>query len=512
VLKSVGSNWSLSALQVVALMVLSPFVVYALGAEVNGVWTAIISLTGFLQLMVLGIPMASVRYIAREVARDDVAAANRAISTCLAICLAMGFGVVLVGCALYFVFDSPLYLQNPDWNIDAATRHNARLAFAVVLASIAIGFSAKLPYGIYDAHLSFVRRNLVMGAGLLLKLGLTVALLSYDATLLNMAIVLVACMLFEFWLATFVLKRQHPEIRFSLALLDRKLVRAILSFSVFAMLLNVGSKLAFQADALVIGYFGRPADITIYDVGFKVFDPLTNIILAIGMVVMPLATTLKSKGRQDELAQIFEKWSKVAFSIVLAVGGYLLVLGPEFLNWWYGRSGVDVSASGPLLQILMVSFLFFLPARGVALPILMGLGKQHRPALALLAMGIINVVLSIVLIGPYGLQGVALGTAIPNVLFAGALLWLACRELKLCPLALIKYAIGKSALGVLPPLALLLACKFGLHVTGFWPLFLSGLAYISLFGVLWVFFVFKGDRHVDLHALLRRRLAARKGS
>ena len=37
--------------------------------------------------------------------------------------------------------------------------------------------------------------------------------------------------------------------------------------------------------------------------------------------------------------------------------------------------------------------------RGVALPILMGLGKPRRPAFALAAMGVINVVISVALIG-----------------------------------------------------------------------------------------------------------------
>ena len=77
----------------------------------------------------------------------------------------------------------------------------------------------------------------------------------------------------------------------------------------------------------------------------------------------------------------------------------------------------------------MVSFLIFLPIRGVALPILMGLGKPGRPAVALLVMGLLNLGLSIALIGPLGLVGVALGTAVPNVLFAG----FPCRHRRLCP-------------------------------------------------------------------------------
>ena len=50
--------------------------------------------------------------------------------------------------------------------------------------------------------------------------------------------------------------------------------------------------------------------------------------------------------------------------------------------------------------------------------------------------GVLNVVLSVALARPLGLAGVALGTAIPNVLFAAAVLVMACRELGVTPLAI----------------------------------------------------------------------------
>src|SRR5205814_1431989 len=70
--------------------------------------------------------------------------------------------------------------------------------------------------------------------------------------------------------------------------------------------------------------------------------------------------------------------------------------------------------AGQVLQILMVSYLVFLPVRGVALPILMGLGKPGVPTIGFLIAGLVNLGLSVALAGPLGLAGVALGTAIPN--------------------------------------------------------------------------------------------------
>ena len=95
------------------------------------------------------------------------------------------------------------------------------------------------------------------------------------------------------------------------------------------------------------------------------------------MVVMPTAAKLQAEDKVGDLKQIFLKWSKISYSLSLVVGVYLLVLGPEFVSWWVGPSLSE--PAGKIIRVLMLSYLPFLPARGVALPILMGLGKPVKP-------------------------------------------------------------------------------------------------------------------------------------
>ncbi|MCP3919961.1 MAG: oligosaccharide flippase family protein [bacterium] len=508
-LKNVGSNWTLNFVQILVFMVLTRFVVDTLGKPVFGVWETIVSFIGPLQLLILGVPMASVRYVAEHVSAGDTEKANKALSTCLAITLAMGIVAALVGIGLYFGFDAK-YIGGGHWtDLGAGVPDDARIAFAVMIATVAGGFVMRLPYGVYDAHHDFIARNLIMATGFLLKLTLTVSLLSIRASLAFLAIVQIAVLAVEFIVATVVSRRRHGGVRLSLGSFDRSLLKDVLSFSIFAMLLNMGALLAFRLDAIVIGWFRASEEVAVYGIGNKVFEPFINVLLAIGMVVMPLATALKRKGEEGELRDIFLKWSKIAMSIVLMLGFYLLILGPQFLEWWIGDEYVD--ECGRLLQILMISFLFFLPMRGVALPILMGLGRPGKPAIGLLVMGIANLALSVLLIRQHGLTGVALGTAIPNVLFAAYVLTVTCRELDVGLGEFLSYVLGRALPGLVLPVALLLALKHWAHVEGFWPLFLSGLGYVGLFGLCWVFFVFRGDRHLDLHAKVMEKVAARRG-
>jgi O-antigen/teichoic acid export membrane protein len=493
--KNVGANWALNALQILVLLKLAPFVVETLGREPNGLWVTIVSLTGILSLLVLGVPMASVRYVAGHVATKDYPSANAAVSTCLAICIALGVGALAIGAALWVFFETTYLHGAAAAAVSPETIEGARIAFAIVVIQVAMGFAMRLPYGIFDAHHDFTVRNAIMAGELLLRLGLTLGLLAWKASLPVLACVQVACMLFEFAVALVVLRRRYPAIRFGLASFDAALVRGILGFSVFAMLLNVGNLLAFRSDAIVIGARLDAAQVTFFDIGNKFFDPLTGLLIAVGAVVMPMTTKLQATGEREEMRRLFLKWSKICLSIVLLVGLYLIVLGPEFLGWWVGPD--FVGPSGRVLQVLMASFFFYLPVRGVALPVLLGLGKPKAPALALLAMGVVNLLLSLVLVGPLGIFGVALGTAVPNVLFAGALLVLACRELEVPMTQYVQYVAGRALVGALLPLSVLLLVKYRFHVSGLVPLVGAGLASVLAFAVAWAGFVYRGDPYLS---------------
>ncbi len=506
--KSIGSTWLLNLLQLIVLLKLTPFVVGTLGEQQNGLWVTIVSSTGILSLLILGVPMASVRFITERVARADLEGTNRAIATCLGIAVFLGACAAVIGLGLYFLFDAK-YLQGVlGAGLSPQMHAQARTAFLIVVAQVSLGFALRLPYAIFDAHEDFVVRNWIMASEVVLRLCTTLVLLSWRAELPTLALVQVGSMVFEFTVMSIVIRRRYPGLRYSLAAFDRTLVARILGFSVFALLLNVGALLAFRLDAMVIGAYLPAEQATYFDVGNKPFDPLTQFLIAVGAVVMPMATRLKTTQELGQLRDVFLKWSKICLSLVLLVALYLIVLGPVFLGAWIGR--VFEERSGLVLQLLMVSFLFYLPVRGVALPLLMGLGKPRFPAFALLAMGVINLVLSLLLVESMGIVGVALGTAVPNVIFAVVVLVHACRELGVPVARWLSYVVVRVSIGALVPLALLLWMRWSLQVDGLVGLIACGVAMVAVFALVWTFFVYRGDPYLDLAAVLGRRMSARR--
>jgi O-antigen/teichoic acid export membrane protein len=492
-LRNIGSNWVLILLTMAATYFLTPFIIRTLGQEGYGTWTLITAMTGYMSLLALGVPMASVRYLAQDVAEHDTEKMNRTIGTCVGLYLMIGGAALVVGAALAVSFAA-------FFDIPAALHLQAFAAFALMAIQVSAGFLGLLPEGIMFAHHDFVARNLVRIAGVLLRLCLTVAALTIAGSLIALAAVQLTCLAFDFSACWFLIRRRYPGVRFSLGDFDRAVLGRIFSFSVYALLLGAGARLTFETDALVIGALQGVDSIPFYVVANSLIVYVMDFVIAIAAVVSPMATTLSTAGGLDQLRAMFLRWSKVALSLTVMAGLFLIVLGPRFIGVW-----IDPSYEGPsgqVLQILMISSLVFLPIRGVAIPILMGIGKPKTPTIAFLISGVANVVLSALLIGPFGLAGVALGTAIPNVGFAIAMWIVTCRELGVSPATYLRYVGARVAIGALPIVALLQWGTTLFDVESLAGLVAAGSAMVVLFAITWVLYVYRDDPYVDLKPYL----------
>jgi O-antigen/teichoic acid export membrane protein len=494
-IKSVGSNWVVILTTAAMNYILTPFYINVFGSEGYGIWMLIMSLTGYLSLLILGVPMASVRYFAEYTAEGDQQKMNETIGSCMGLYTVMGAVALLIGAGL-FVFFSRSYTLSPTWQIDA------RLAFGLVVLYVSIGFVGILPEGVMMAHHDFVVRNIVVLSVLLLRLGLSLVLLTFFPSLVLLACIYLGCLILDFSTSWIIIKRRYKGLGMNLGKFSWAVVRRIFSFSLYVLLLSLGGRLSFHTDAIVIGSFLGVTYIPFYTVANYFLVYLIEFFVAIAAVLMPMTTKLKTEDRTSELKVIFLKWSKISFSLTLLFGLFLIVLGPRFIAWWISPS--FERPAGVVLQILMFSALVFLPVRGVAQPILMGLGRVGVPTIAFLAAGVVNLLVSVVLVKPFGLAGVAIGTAIPTVLASLVMLVFACRVLDVPLLTYARYVAGRASLGAIPLLGLLLWFRIGCDVRSLMGLVGSGFVAVLVFAFIWVFFVFQNDPYVTLSGGVRR--------
>jgi hypothetical protein len=94
------------------------------------------------------------------------------------------------------------------------------------------------------------------------------------------------------------------------------------------------------------------------------------------------------------------------------------------------------------------------------------------------------------------------------VLFAAYVLTVTCRTLEVPLGEFARYVVGRSIFGAIPVLAFLVWLRYGLDVRGFAQLFAAGIGTVTVFGLTWVFFVYRNDRYLEpvksLSSMLRR--------
>src|SRR4029077_13863183 len=175
-LRNIGSNWIVTLITIAATYILTPFTIHRLGSDGYGTWTLITAMTGYMSLLALGVPMASVRYLAQHVAEGDSRKTNEAIGSCVGLYLMIGVAAILIGVALAFGVTA-------IYDIPVAMRAQTRWALLIMAFQVAGGFIGLLPEGIMAAHHDFVLRNRVRIAAVLVRLALTLVLLTLAASL-----------------------------------------------------------------------------------------------------------------------------------------------------------------------------------------------------------------------------------------------------------------------------------------------------------------------------------------
>jgi len=112
-----------------------------------------------------------------------------------------------------------------------------------------------------------------------------------------------------------------------------------------------------------------------------------------------------------QLKSLYTTGTRLTLALLMPMTCTLLVLGGTILSVWVGPAYADYE---PIVRILVLAALAS-TSQGPAVSVLKGVAR-HRPlAISAICSRLVNLGLSIALIRPFGLEGVALGTLVPTV-------------------------------------------------------------------------------------------------
>jgi O-antigen/teichoic acid export membrane protein len=405
--RNILANWSGLAVSTLVSFLLAPFILHKLGNAGYGVWMLAISLTGYLGLLELGIRSSVVRYVSKHRAGSDYDNLNQVVNTALvsfglAGLLALAIGTVL-GIASSSIFNIPADLEN-------------QATWVIILISATLTFS--FGTGVFASTLVGIERfdllNLSMSVGNLLRAGLVVIILPGQPNLITLGLISLISALVSFLMIIYFAFTREPNLRINLKLANTRTLKSIFNYGIFSFLIIVATRVAYYSDNTVIGIFGTTEMITYFAIGAIGVEFLRRIVNSLTTVLMPIASGLEASGTPESLKRLLTSATKYTFLLVLPASTILLVMGQTLLGVWMGEEYAEKSYV--ILVVLLIPLIYSLSQFSTE-EILLGTGRHKLFSFVTVAEATTNLGLSIVLIKPLGILGVALGTSIPVVLF-----------------------------------------------------------------------------------------------
>ena len=419
-LRSTIANWSAFIAAAGVSFFLSPFIVHRLGDSAYGLWALLGSLVGYLGLLDFGVRGAVTRFVAGFHASSDHHGAASAVRAALRVFTFLATLAIIVAAAIALTLE---HLFNIPPTLLAEARVVVLLGGVTMAAAFVGGVFSGVVAGIHRFDLD----SGVEIAMTVLRAAAVVVALEAGQGLVALGVIQLAVSVLRGAIAFALVGRLYPELRLRGTRTTRDLVRRLLSFSLFSSLIQFSGILIYYTDSLVIGAILPIGLVTYYTIAASLTEYARQLVSAMSRIVTPRAGALQAAHGDAAAAAAILRIGAAATVVTVPIAMTFLLRGESFIELWMGPEYAPRAT--PVLIVLAVTVWLY-GGRAIAAAGLMGLNRHRGLAAAVGVEAAANLGLSLALIGPLGLPGVALGTTIPSVVVTvGFLPWYFKRHL-----------------------------------------------------------------------------------
>ncbi|MGH9414673.1 MAG: lipopolysaccharide biosynthesis protein [Terriglobales bacterium] len=477
-----------------------PLELHRLGDQAFGLWALLGQLIGYAGLLDFGVRIAVVRNMARAQARGEDEASARLLSTAVTMMLAPA--VVIAGAGLWLGFWLPAHL-----GVSVALAGPARVTIWLAAATVALAAPGALFNGCVAAISRYDLLNLRNAAVQIARGLLLWYFLVHGYGLVAVAAIFLATETLGQGLDVCFSMRQCSGLRLSWRGFDIRLVRELLDFGFFAFLISIAVRLVYWSDNVVVGLMAGATAVAFYAVAGSLAQYLRDGIANLTKVFAPLTAQLDGLGQQEHLRTAYRYGSKAGVMLILPGVLFLVLDGHEFLRLWMGAA-MAARASMPL-ALLALSALT-MPLAAMYSNVLYATARHRVNGWVAMTEAVANVGLSVALIGPMGISGVALGTLAPAVVVQlGVMPMYTCRVLGISLRRYLHRALGRPLLAAAPVAVLAAAAARSGWIVGWERLILSGALLGAAYAVSAALVACNREERHQVMGILRRQFAGR---
>jgi O-antigen/teichoic acid export membrane protein len=401
VARNISTRYMAIAVEMAIGVLMLPFNLAHLGPADYGLLVLLGSITIHFSLLDLGYAGSLVKFIAQYRAHRDARALNEIASTLFFVFTAIG--LLAYGVAAGVALNLDVFKITPEQEAVG------RWMLLIIGLHVALNF----PFAIYGGVISGFQRYDVNNF-VAIAIGIAVAAANLAVLLAGYGLLtLVAATTFVRIIGYFIYRRNayriFPELRISPSLFRRDRLREVTGFSIYSAIIDWANKLNYQIDEIVIGIVSGMQAVAVWAVAERVISGTQRLTNQLNGVLFPVVVDSDASQREERLQQILLHGTLLSLAMVVPVCVALILLAEPLVRVWIGPA---MLGAAPLIQLLALAVVIRV-GNATATTVLKGAGRHRFLAWVNLSTGLVNVALSVALIGRLGLPGVAIGTLIP---------------------------------------------------------------------------------------------------
>lgn len=395
-----------------------PLLLGQLGSSRFGFLSLIWGASAYLSVFDLGLGRATTRAVSAALSTDDPKNVPKIVWSASA---AQGIGGILAAVAIAAAAG---FLAGSVGAPSPEITDEARLAFVMAAAGIPAVFLASSWRGVLEAHGRFhlvvmIRTPMTVSLFLIPVLIATVTtdLSAISAGLTGVQVVGALC-----YIAA--ARRIEPGLK-RIVKPDLEQIRSLLRFGGWLTVSDVVSPLLVYSDRFLIGAMTSSVRVAFYTAPFDVITRLWVVPNSLVSVLFPALSRSVALGSDEVVPAVARRGVRYVTASVGLVAGVLAADADGILAWWLGP---DFAAESALVLRLLALAVVLNSAAQIAHTVILAFGRSDLPARFHLAELPLQLVMLVVFIPRWGIEGAAAAWTI-RVLVDGTLMFRAAARL-----------------------------------------------------------------------------------
>ena len=363
-----------------------------------GAYGLVASLAGYLLVLRNSVASSAVRAMASALDRDERGHMFSAAAALYAV-VGVATGVLIALAALAI----------GTWILDGELGSDARAGGAGLGLLTAFGIAASVNLDALRAERLFVRGAVTEIVAVALYLALMLALILGGADLAWVIACSGAIPLLSGLLSAVVARRSGVPVSFDAAGVTRERLMAIVPTAGWLLVVELSNLAMYAFSRVILGAYRSPTAVGQFEGPVRAHNLLYALGGALAVPVVPTASRYVAGGEEHRLRELALRGTRYTLALFVPLSVTLMVLAEPILEVWLG----DRYGGGATALAILVSYWLLYGGLVVTPGFLVGAGRARTAGLVFACAAVLNLALSLVLTPELGIEGPALGTAIP---------------------------------------------------------------------------------------------------